>query len=424
MLDVIGASLIGLFMEIIGKQPPKPEPVTLLAWHQAPIFVLPAEPDPGAQKLVGNYLAGISGLSAHHQGVWLQSDLAQLAEHQGTVPVTAASLTKIATSLAALERWGVQHRFTTEFYATGEIKNGVVQGDLIVQGGGDPFFVWEEAFAVGNALNQLGIRQVTGNLVVVGNFYMNYNANSNAAGVLLKQGLDSRNWSAAATSQYNVLPPGTPRPQLAIRGNVIWKQDFTGSAQLLLRRQSMTLAEILKQMNIYSNNKMSEIVATEVGGASMVAQIAAQAAQVPTAEIQLVNGSGLSLANRISPRATCAMLLAIERRLLDEPFGVADLFPMAGRDRTGTMLNRRIPEKTAVKTGTLAQVSALAGVLPTRDRGLVWFAIINHGSSVEEFRRQQDKFLQSLVRQWGTAPTVVKTAAQTEWLGDPARNVR
>jgi len=40
----------------------------------------------------------------------------------------------------------------------------VLQGDLIITGSGDPFLVWEEVIALGNSLNQLGIKRVTGNL--------------------------------------------------------------------------------------------------------------------------------------------------------------------------------------------------------------------------------------------------------------------
>lgn len=425
MFEVIG--LIGLLMDILGKDPDTLEMVSLLSWQDKPIFVLPQQPDPVGQKKVQNYIQSLSrkGIATGHQGVWLQTDFANLGNHQGTTPVTAASLTKIATTLAALQKWGTDHRFETLVYADGEIKAGVLQGDLIIQGGADPFFVWEEAMSMGNALNQLGIRQVTGNLVITDKFYMNYNANAQKAGQLLKQGLDSSLWSGAAATQYRSLPQGTPRPQLKIQGQTVVEAGINNSPQLLLRHQSMNLAEILKQMNIFSNNKMSEMLAQGAGGASEVAKIAAQAARVPQEEIRLVNGSGLGLGNRISPRAATAMLLAIERLLMTEPLNVTDLFPVAGRDRNGTMINRRIPGDTAVKTGTLAEVSALAGVLPTRDRGLVWFAIINHGRTIEQFRAQQDIFLQSLIQQWGSAPvSAIKVSKSEEWLGDPKRNVK
>ncbi len=422
MLEVIGSSLIGLLLEFFTRQPPNLETVPVLAWQDAAIFNLPTEPDPRAETIVDRYLQDLSrrGFASSRQGVWIQSDLAQLAQHRGNVPISAASITKIATSLAALEKWGSQHRFETQVLAAGRLNQGTLEGDLVIIGGSDPFFVWEEAFALGNTLNQLGIRRVTGNLVISGDFAMNYNSNALTAGRLLRQALDRSSWSSQALRQYRTLPQGTPRPEIKIAGSVVLKQA-PQSSQLLVRHQSMSLAEILRQMNIYSNNKMSEMLARNVGGAAVVAQRAAQAAKVPRDEIKLVNGSGLGINNRISPRAACAMLLAIERHLLDQPLGVADLFPVSGRDSLGTMLNRRIPNYTTVKTGTLAEVSALAGVIPTRDRGLVWFAIINGGGDIEGLRAQQDILLQRLVQEWGTLP--IDLATNGEWLGDPQRSI-
>jgi D-alanyl-D-alanine carboxypeptidase/D-alanyl-D-alanine-endopeptidase (penicillin-binding protein 4) len=178
---------------------------------------------------------------------------------------------------------------------------------------------------------------------------------------------------------------------------------------LLLRHRSLPLSQILKEMNIYSNNEMAQMLAQSLGGSQSVQQQAAQAAGVPQSEIQLVNGSGLGVENRISPRAACAMLMAIQRELLPHQLSVADLFPLAGRDRRGTMETRRIPNATVVKTGTLGDVSALAGVMPTRDRGLVWFAIINRGTDIEGFRAGQDQLLQHLLKQWRVAPTIPAT---------------
>jgi serine-type D-Ala-D-Ala carboxypeptidase/endopeptidase (penicillin-binding protein 4) len=65
-----------------------------------------------------------------------------------------------------------------------------------------------------------------------------------------------------------------------------------------------------------------------------------------------------------------------------------------------------MPVGTVMKTGTLRDVSALAGVMPTRDRGLVWFAIINRGNNVSSFRTGQDQLLQRLVQKFQLAPQV------------------
>jgi D-alanyl-D-alanine carboxypeptidase/D-alanyl-D-alanine-endopeptidase (penicillin-binding protein 4) len=370
--------------------------------------VLAPDPNPDALATIQQYLKGVEalGLVRANQGIWMQSGPLLLANNNGTVPLPAASLTKIATSLAALKTWGPDHQFETLISATGPVKDGVLQGDLIIQGSGDPFFVWEEAIALGNSLNQLGINRVTGNLAIAGNFAMNYKSDPYIAGELLKQALNAASWSPAATAQYFRLPPGTPRPQVAISGTVQVASLPNPKQFLLLRHRSLPLSQILKEMNIYSNNEMAEMLAQLLGGAQVVQQQAALAAGVPQSEIQLVNGSGLGVENRISPRAVCAMFVALQRELLPHQMSVADLFPVAGRDRRGTLEARHIPAATVIKTGTLNDVSALAGVMPTRDRGLVWFAIINRGWQVERFRVGQDQLLQRLLQQWQVAPEI------------------
>jgi len=408
MLQLFGSGLISLWLDMTGLYVLPLDALELLALPSRPGLVLAADSNPSGATLVHQYLKRLEGLgmSTENQGVWIQSGPVLMANHQGTVPLPAASLTKIATSLAALKTWGPDHQFETLISATGPIKDGVLQGDLIITGGGDPFLVWEEAIALGNSLNQLGIKRVTGNLVITGNFAMNYKSNPSVAGQLLKQGLDAQMWSSVAAAQYLNLPYGTPRPRVVISGSVQAVTLPVPKQILLLRHHSLPLAQIIKEMNIYSNNEMAEMLAQSLGGAQSVQQLSAITAGVPQSEIQLVNGSGLGVANRISPRAVCAMFVAIQRELLPHQLSVADLFPVAGRDRRGTLETRHIPTATTIKTGTLSDVSALAGVMPTRDRGLVWFTIMNRGADVEGFRAGQDQLLQRLVQQLRVAPAL------------------
>ncbi|MBW4523041.1 MAG: D-alanyl-D-alanine carboxypeptidase [Scytolyngbya sp. HA4215-MV1] len=428
MLELFSSGLVSLWLNMAGV----PNALSVgdpSSWQETPWIMLPGLTDPIAQTNLQNYLKLLKakGLPETSQGVWIQEGATLLSEHQGTTPLPAASLTKIATSLVSLETWGPYHQFETLVGGTGILQGGVLQGDLVIQGGGDPFFVWEEAIALGNALNQLGIKRITGNLVITGKFAMNYETDPAKAGKMLKEGLDSRTWTEEPQYQYQTLPLGTPRPQVEIGGSVQVVTQPPRSQFLLIRHQSLPLAQILKQMNIYSNNAIAEMLAELLGGGKLVAQEAAAAASITPTEIRLVNGSGLGAENRISPRAICAMLMAIQRYLRPYRLTVADLFPVAGKD-VGTIEGRKIPENSAVKTGTLSDVSALAGVMPTRDRGLIWFAIVNRGTDLEGLRAGQDVLLQSLSKQWGGSlspaialPLNTETQQNNFRLGDPNR---
>ncbi len=403
-------------------------PVELVAWHEAAIFNPPDESHLSASKTVESYLQNLEqqGIIRDRQGVWLQSDWSELGSHNGTTPLPAASLTKIATTLVAIDRLGVDRRFVTKIYYTGKITEGTLQGDLIVAGDNDPFFVWEEAIALANSLNQLGIQKITGDLLVADKFYMNYQSDRDKSASLLYRGLNPHLWSSEIERQFATLPSDTALPQLKIQGRVKLITKKPESAKLIISHNSLPLVDILRQMNIYSNNYMAQMLADLVGGATVMADLASQMIDVPSAEIQLINGSGLGVANQISPHAATKMLIAIDNLLKPHQLSVADILPVAGRDFVGTMENRNLPQATAIKTGTLNQVSALAGVIPLNEQQNVWFTTINYGWQIRQFRQQQDELLQELVKQWGRQepPQQSKSDRSSErnFLGDPQRN--
>ncbi|AFZ27800.1 D-alanyl-D-alanine carboxypeptidase (penicillin-binding protein 4) [Cylindrospermum stagnale PCC 7417] len=414
MLELLGSGLVSLWLEMAGVQIKPLDALDALAWQSSPGLVIAPDPNPAGPTTVQEYLKGLitSKLVAQNliqsQGIWMQSGPMLMANHQGTTPLPAASLTKVATSLVAFKTWGPDHQFETLVSATGPIVNGVLQGDLVITGGGDPMFVWEEAIALGNSLNKLGIKQVKGNLVITGNFAMNFQRHPQLAGQILKQALNSAAWSRPAVYIYSIMPKGTPKPQVVIAGTVKVEAQPNPQQTLLVRHRSLPLQQLIKEMNVFSNNDMAEMLAESVGGSTVVQSMAANLARVPHSEIQLINGSGLGPENRISPRAVCAMFMALQQQAVAHQLTLADLFPMSGFDHRGTMHARHLPSATVIKTGTLRDVSALAGVIPTRDRGLVWFAILNRGPNVSGFRTGQDKFLQSLIQKL-QIPAVVPT---------------
>jgi serine-type D-Ala-D-Ala carboxypeptidase/endopeptidase (penicillin-binding protein 4) len=434
MLELLGSGLFSLWLDMARVKVQPLDALQALTWQSSPGFVIAPDPNPAGATTVQEYLKELmtSKLVTENlikqQGIWLQSGPMLMANHQGTIPLPAASLTKVATSLATFKILGPNHQFETLVSATGSIVNGVVQGDLVITGGGDPMFVGEEAIAVGNALNKIGIKQVKGNLVITGKFAMNFYSNPTVAGELLKQALNHKSWNRSVIYQYSRMPQGTPKPQVLINGTVQVTAKPHATQTLLVRHLSLPLHQLIKEMNVYSNNDIAEMLAQSVGGANVVKSTAAQLAMVPQSEIQLINGSGLGRDNKISPRAVCAMFMALQRQTSAHNLTLADLFPTSGFDNRGTMQFRSMPWATVMKTGTLSDVSALAGVLPTRDRGLVWFAIINRGDNVPSFRSEQDQLLQHLVKQlqvYTGVPTALTPHSPKNYLpklGVPNRN--
>jgi serine-type D-Ala-D-Ala carboxypeptidase/endopeptidase (penicillin-binding protein 4) len=409
------------------------QPLEFIPWSQSAVFELPEfNHDRLSQTVTDNYLQNLTkqGFNRDRQGIWVQSGWDVSASNLGKTPLPAASLTKIATTLTTLSKWGANHQFKTNIYVTGRINHGVVMGDLIIQGNGDPLFVWEEAISLGNSLNQLGIQEIQGNLLVTDKFYMNFESQSLTAGKLIKQALNRNLWQPEITQQYLRMSVGTKQPEVRITGQVKQIKQLPVKAQLLIGHRSLPLAEILRQMNIYSNNEMAQMLADLLGGADIVAQSAARIANFPASEIKLVNGSGLGEENKISPRAVCQMLMASDRLLQSSNdsnnYSVADLFPTAGRDLVGTVKNRSLPTGITIKTGTLDNVSALAGVIPTKSQDKVYFSIINYGHPAQSLRQQQDYLVNELVQPWQLEPNnfnLVNLAQNNNWdLGNPQRN--
>ncbi|WP_404789386.1 D-alanyl-D-alanine carboxypeptidase [Altericista sp. CCNU0014] len=379
---------------------------------------------PSAAELkpaIATFIEGTAASStlANAQGVWLQDDRGLLADYQGTVPLSAASLTKAATSLAALQTLGAGYRYETQVGFTGAVQNGLLKGDLIVRGGQNPFFVWEDAIALGNFLTRQGIRQIDGNLVIQGPFYMNFETQTAAVGAALRQGLDANLWPQEALQQYQTLPATTPKPQVTIKGGIVAVESAPAQTQWMLQHRSLPLASLLKKMNRYSNNPMADTIANSIGGPKIVAQQAIAATGVGPSEIQLVNGSGLAVENRMSPRAVCGIFRAIDRLVQAQGMTVADIFTVMGQDES-VLDQRPLPVQSVLKSGTLDTVSALAGALPTR-QGVVWFALMNNEGDVEAFRKQQETLLSALDRTLG--PSKLPLPALKSTIPEPPASV-
>lgn len=442
MLELVSSGLVGMWLNLSGVSTKGMSPAQAVTWQGLSWVNPPTPVEPKIEQTIAQYLATLKaqGLNPERQAVWLRTDSTMLIDRNGTVPVSAASLTKTATSLAAIKTWGLDKKFDTIVSANGKINQGTLEGDLVIQGGGDPLFVWEDAIALAQSLNQLGINRVSGNLLVVDKFHMNYQSDPQKAGGFLKQALTGINLPPALLNtelkDVNIVklptapttsPATTTLPQVPIAGAVIVTNAAPAGITPLIRHHSLPLVDIVRQMNIYSNNEIAQILADSVGGPEQVMKIVSTTAKFPPAEIQLINGSGLGVENRLSPRAISQIFRTLQQNLQPVNLNLADILPVAGAESVGTLKDRRLPVGTTMKTGTLNEVSALGGVLPTRDRGLVWFVILNQGSQITKLRQQQDTLLQSLVNQWGAVtPTplvVTKHNRPPAYFGDPARNI-
>jgi D-alanyl-D-alanine carboxypeptidase/D-alanyl-D-alanine-endopeptidase (penicillin-binding protein 4) len=89
-----------------------------------------------------------------------------LISHNATQSMQPASTMKLFTAMTALEQLGPVFRGRTEFRSSADLVNGVLQGDLILRGGGDADFNEDALVHMVQALRNQGIRKIKGDIVV------------------------------------------------------------------------------------------------------------------------------------------------------------------------------------------------------------------------------------------------------------------
>jgi D-alanyl-D-alanine carboxypeptidase/D-alanyl-D-alanine-endopeptidase (penicillin-binding protein 4) len=86
--------------------------------------------------------------------------------HRAQAPMNPASVMKLVTTFAALDQLGPDFTWKTRFYIDGTLDDGVVNGNLVIRGGGDPKWVIERITADFQALRERGVREVRGDIVL------------------------------------------------------------------------------------------------------------------------------------------------------------------------------------------------------------------------------------------------------------------
>lgn len=116
-----------------------------------------------------------------------------IVSYNSTVPRNPASTMKVLTTAAALDRLGPAYTWRTRAYATGPVRDQVLEGDLVLVGGGDPFLTAERFWGFVSGLRQAGVQRITGDVVVDNTWFG-------------PQGDDRGAFDNKPYSTYNVLP--------------------------------------------------------------------------------------------------------------------------------------------------------------------------------------------------------------------------
>ncbi len=314
-----------------------------------------------------------------------------------------ASTLKLATAFVALKTLGASHRFATGVWTDGALDKttGKLTGNLYISGR-DPSFHYEHAILLARELNSLGIKEVSGDLIVAPGFTMNFSPSASRSGNQLYDTLDSTLRYPEAVRAWNyertLLNDRTSLekvPSVAVMGAVS-VAPVAPSAKLLLTQRSSKLVDILKVLLCYSNNFMADRIGEALGGPESVRQQLLNELQLGPDELRISHLSGLGV-NRASPRAMLKVYRALRAELKKSGLTPAAIMPVAGID-PGTLEDRfkglAWRGSVIAKTGTLMRTdggaSSLVGQMRAANGEVLLFAIMNQRGSVTRFRENQD----------------------------------
>ncbi len=270
--------------------------------------------------------------------VWIDG-YGEVATRNPDVPLAPASNQKILVGMGVLELLDHDQRLVTELRATGPVSSeGVLEGDLVIVGGGDPLIKKVGPHSVEDIARRLaerGITRITGGIIGDESRYDQVRkapgwlewemplpaGTMSALMVNSNSRLGSPDYLANPT-QHNVdlLHEALTEAGIEVRGEARPGRDPAGS-ELVLAYESPRIAEIVQLMLSESDNMTAEMLTKEVG--------------------LRVSGEGSSRAGME------AMIGALERSLCVEIEGVNDDASGVSRDnrRSAADMARDAPRR-------------------------------------------------------------------------------
>jgi serine-type D-Ala-D-Ala carboxypeptidase/endopeptidase (penicillin-binding protein 4) len=334
------------------------------------------------------------------------------------LPLAPASNEKLALTYAALKELGPDFEFRTEVLGVGWQDGAVWHGSLVLKGYGDPTLSSLGLKRLANQLAKAGIRQVTGHLFADESWFDTVRtAPGWKASFFLEEcpPLSALVADGDLVGNRFALSPAisaTAKFRQALQtagittGGISLHKAPAGATPLALVN-SDPLSDILTEMDHNSDNYVAELLlkdlgaeigtggTTAAGDAVVIRSLAA--AGISLAGVQIVDGSGLSLDDRLTARAVTSLLL-LSWRDPDLRNVLWNALPVAGV--SGTLQHRLLdgPAHGVVraKTGTTDLASALSGYASDRYA----FSILQNGEPVSFYyaRLAQDRVAQALAR--------------------------
>lgn len=324
--------------------------------------------------------------------------------------IKPASVSKLYTSLWALDILGKDHRFQTQ------IK--VINNDLYILGGQDPYFVTENLLILMNVLNLKGYTTFD-HVYFSEDFYLNWSDNFQSIAKSLLKILNTAQWTNSEKIAYKEVKKFLNSTQseidfklttFSVKKVSLFKKFSTTQHSYSFILKSSPLWRHLKQVNMYSNNFYSDHIFDYLGGSKVFTDYIYKKLNTTVDDMYFYTGSGLG-DNYTTCRVSLAMLNALEEVLAYNQLLPEQVIAVPGQDE-GTLKDRfndpKYSRKLVAKTGTLNDTSSIAGFLFT-DLDKVKFAVFNHTQPYENkapIRKMQNLFIQEAIDQFKNIITI------------------
>ncbi|MCC5876042.1 MAG: D-alanyl-D-alanine carboxypeptidase [Candidatus Sumerlaeia bacterium] len=313
-----------------------------------------------------------------------------------------ASVTKLYTTSAAYELVGADHQFKSEVFHTGSISRGTLDGDINLLVHFDVTWnshtldnVREPLDRIATALREQGVEDITGDVNVYGVSLYNRgqfdNVRNTASTTLNAQTAEAFQEALVeagisvggdTSGQAGFDPPGT-LIYTHLSGSITTRWgipgDLTGATHTINRISHNPSAETLLRMVAYEATGSSILLAD--GGMAVIDLLSGLG--INTNGMAMLDGSGLSHANRFSSEQTIALLRHMNTKYPDTWYPT-----LAIGCESGTISSRYCGEETAGrvrgKTGTLSVSIALSGLVENShgdDR--YYFSFLANTSGIE-----------------------------------------
>ena len=160
--------------------------------------------------------------------------------HNGTKSLNPASLMKLVTTNAALDLLTPAYRWKTEIYQEGLVRKGVLEGNLIIKAYGDPSFKAQEFWRLLMSLQQAGIKEIKGDLIIDKSYFAKSVSSGNP--------FDDEIWRA-----YNAMPSA-----FLVNGRNTSFKFVADASDLNNSRVSIAQDFALPELQIINNMKLTQ----------------------------------------------------------------------------------------------------------------------------------------------------------------------